>query len=137
MAWPALCCRPVVCSWLNYIDHSATLRTSLQHDISATLVHGVYEGHPVLYIYQLTSALANDGLFVIIVVIDLSSQSFVVLELAAGIVSNILDHLLTCICTSRAAPQYQHQHIGVDIRGPGTALHCFRELDLHFHGWLQ
>ena len=74
----------------------------MRHDISATLVHGVYEGHPGLYIYQLTSALANDGLFVNIV-IDLSPQSFVVLELAwaSSVISSITYSLAS-------APREQH-----------------------------
>jgi hypothetical protein len=53
-------------------------------------VHGVYDGFLVVYIYQLTSALSNLGRFVII---DLSSLSFVVLEIpTASAVSNLVTY---------------------------------------------
>ncbi|PMD14953.1 hypothetical protein NA56DRAFT_710405 [Hyaloscypha hepaticicola] len=54
----------------NMTDRVRTLHRpyggAWQHDISATLVHGVYDGLAVVYIYQLTSAPSNLGRFVII-----------------------------------------------------------------------
>jgi len=97
-------------------------------------VHGVYEGHLVLCIYQLTSALANDGLFVI----DLLSQSFVVLDnttspghrqsVSSLTYLHVGPHLETSILKSA------HQ---LRLFWSGTALHCIRESGLGFHGWLQ
>jgi len=90
-------------------------------------VHGVYDGFLVVYIYQLTSALSNLGRFVII---DLSSLSFVVLEIpTASAVSNLVTYYYYCmlVCASRAAAYSAHR-----LWAQAQHLHCIRGFGLDF-----
>jgi hypothetical protein len=95
----------------------------LQHDIPATLMHGIFEGHPVLYIYELTSALGKNGLFVIFYLI--SPSLYLKITRGASSVS-IITYFLIGLHVSRSSTFW-----------PGTALHCIRELESDFHGWIQ
>ena len=92
-------------------------------------MHGVYDGFLVVYIYQLTSALSNLGRFVII---DLSSLSFVVLEIpAASAVSNIVTYYYnSLVCWS--APREQQHTPHLDFRARHSICIAFEDLGLIF-----
>jgi hypothetical protein len=82
-----------------------------------------------VYIYQLTSALSNLGRFVII---DLSSLSFVVLEIpAASAVSNLVTYYYySPVCWS--APREQQHTPHIDFWARHSILHCIPGFGLDF-----